>query len=69
MPKRRKNPPTPEAWARVMLGILGVLMLITLAFYFVGVITTGKLIWMLLLTVLGALSVGLRYLANAGPPD
>lgn len=63
-----RHPPTPETWALVMLGILGVLTLITLAFYFLGAITLGKLLWILLMLVLGVLSVGLRYLSNAGPP-
>jgi hypothetical protein len=49
-----------------MLSILGVLTLITLAFYFLGAIPTAKLMWILLMLVLGALSVGMRYLGNAG---
>lgn len=52
----------------VMLSILGVLTLITFAFYFLGAISTPKLLWILLMLVLGAVSVGLRYLSNAGPP-
>jgi len=64
----RRNPPTPETWALVMLGILGVLAVITLGFYFLGAIPASKLLWILLMIVLGALSVGLRYLSNAGPP-
>lgn len=63
-----RHPPTPETWALVMLGILGVLTIITFAFYFLGAIPTGKLLWILLMLVLGAVSVGLRYLSNAGPP-
>ena len=63
-----RHPPTPETWALVMLGILGVLTLITLGFYFLGAIRTTKLLWILLMIVLGAVSVGLRYLSNAGPP-
>jgi hypothetical protein len=63
-----RHPPTPETWARVMFGILGVLAVITLGFYFLGAIPAGKLLWILLMIVLGALSVGLRYLSNAGPP-
>jgi hypothetical protein len=63
-----RHPPTPETWARVMLSILGVLTLITLAFYFLGVISLGKLGWLTGMLVLGAVSVGLRYLSNAGPP-
>ena len=50
-----------------MLGILGVLTLITFGFYFLGAIPTTKLLWILLMLVLGVVSVGLRYLGNAGP--
>jgi hypothetical protein len=64
-----RHPPTPETWALVMLGILGVLTLITVAFYFLGAMSTSKLLWILLMLVLGALSVGMRYLGNAGPLD
>jgi len=64
-----RHPPTPEVWALVMLGILGVLTVITFAFYFLGAIPTHKLMWILLMLVLGAVSVGLRYLGNAGPLD
>jgi hypothetical protein len=64
-----RHPPTPETWARVMLGMLAVLTLITFAFYFLGAIPTPKLIWILGMLVLGAVSVGLRYLGNAGPLD
>ena len=63
-----RHPPTPETWALTMLGILGALTLITLAFYFLGAIPTGKLMWILGMMMLGALSVGLRYFSNAGPP-
>jgi hypothetical protein len=52
-----------------MLGILGVLTLITLLFFFLGTIPLPKLWWLLGMLVLGALSVGLRYLANASPLD
>jgi hypothetical protein len=61
-----RHPPTPETWALVMLGILGVLTAITLAFYFLGAIPFTKLLWILLMLVLGVISVCLRYLANAG---
>lgn len=64
-----RNPPTPETWALVMLGILGLLTLITLALYFLGAMTTSKLLWILLMLVLGAVSVGMRYLSNAKPPE
>ena len=64
-----RHPPTPETWALVMLGILGVLTVITLAFYFLGAIPTSKLLWILLMLVLGVVSVGLRYLGNAAPPS
>ena len=63
-----RHPPTPETWALVMLGILGVLTVVTLVFFFLGAMSTEKLLWILLMLVLGALSVGLRYLGNAGPP-
>ena len=36
-------------------------------FFFLGAIPVTKLLWILGMLVLGALSVGLRYLANAGP--
>ena len=62
----RAHPPTPETWARVMLGILGVLTVITFALYFLGAIPTTKLLWIIFMLVLGAISIGLRYLANAG---
>jgi hypothetical protein len=52
-----------------MLGILAVLTVITLAFYLLGAIPTTKLLWILLMIALGAVSVGLRYLGNAGPLD
>lgn len=63
----RAHPPTPETWALVMLGVLAVLTLVTLLFFFLGAIPPGKLAWILGLLVLGAVSVGLRYLSNAGP--
>lgn len=56
-------------WARVMLGILAVLTLITFGFYFLGAIPGTKLLWILLMIALGAVSVALRYLGNAGPPQ
>ena len=60
------HPPTPETWALVMLGILGVLTLITLLFFFLGAIPLPKLCWLLGMLVLGAISVCLRYVSNAG---
>lgn len=63
-----RHPPTPETWAVAMLGILGVLTVITLLFFFLGAIPLPKLCWILGMLVLGAFSVGMRYLGNAGPP-
>ena len=63
-----RHPPTPETWALTMLGILGVLTLITFVFFFLGAIPVPKLWWILAMLVLGAFSVGMRYLGNAGPP-
>jgi hypothetical protein len=63
-----RHPPTPEAWALTMLGILGVLTLLTLTFFFLGAIPSPQLWWLLAMLVLGACSVGFRYLSNAGPP-
>ena len=63
-----RHPPTPETWALVMLSILALLTLITLVFFFLGAIPFAKLGWIAGMLLLGALSVGLRYLANAGPP-
>ncbi len=63
-----RHPPTPETWALVMLGILGVLTLVTLLFFFLGAMPLTQLCWILGMLVLGALSVGPRYLGNAGPP-
>lgn len=64
-----RHPPTPETWALVMLGILGVLTVITVVFYFLGAMPASKLLWIVLMLVLGAVSVGLRYLGNAGSLD
>ena len=61
-----RHPPTPETWALVMLGILAVLAVVTLVFFFLGAIPMTKLLWILLMLVLGVMSVGLRYLSNAG---
>ena len=61
-----RHPPTPETWALVMLGILGVLTVITFGFYFMEAIPGTKLLWILLMIALGAVSVCLRYLSNAG---
>jgi hypothetical protein len=52
-----------------MLGILGVLSVITLVLFLLGAIPLTKLWWLLGMLVLGAVSVGLRYLTNAGPLD
>ena len=65
----RAHPPTPETWALAMLGILGVLTLITLLFFFLGAIPLPKLCWILAMLVLGAFSVGMRYISNAGGPE
>jgi hypothetical protein len=46
-----------------------VLTLITFAFYFLGAIPTTKLLWILGMLLLAVVSVGLRYLGNAGPLD
>jgi hypothetical protein len=62
-----RHPPTPEVWALAMLGILAVLAVVTLVFYFLGAMTLSKLGWIAGMLLLGALSVGLRYLGNAGP--
>lgn len=62
------HPPTPETWALAMLGILGLLAVVTLLFFFLGAISLAKLGWLAGMLVLGAVSVGLRYLSNAGPP-
>ncbi|HEY3858518.1 MAG TPA: hypothetical protein VGM47_02770 [Gammaproteobacteria bacterium] len=64
-----RHPPTPETWALFMLVILGVLCVITLLLFFLGAIPLTKLWWLLGMLVLGAVSVGLRYLTNAGPLD
>ena len=63
-----RNPPMPETWALVMLGILGLLAVVTLVFFFLGALSLAKLGWLAGMLLLGALSVGLRYLSNAGPP-
>jgi len=63
-----RHPPTPETWALVMLGILSLLAVVTLLFFFLGAISLAKLGWLGGMLVLGAVSVGLRYLSNAGPP-
>ncbi|HSN18832.1 MAG TPA: hypothetical protein VLV87_11570 [Gammaproteobacteria bacterium] len=63
-----RHPPTPETWALAMLGILAALTVVTLVLFFLGAIPLTKLWWILGMLVLGALSVGLRYLSNAGPP-
>jgi hypothetical protein len=65
----KRHPPTPETWALVMLGVLGVLTLITVVFYFLGAMSASKLLWILFMLVLGALSVGMRYISNAGGPE
>ena len=52
-----------------MLGVLAALTVITFVFYFLGAIPTTKLLWIILMLALGAVSVGLRYLMNAGPLD
>lgn len=62
------HPPTPETWALVMLGILALLAVVTLVFFFLGAMPLSKLGWIVGMLLLGALSVGLRYLSNAGPP-
>ncbi len=64
-----RHPPTPETWALVMLGILAVLAVVTLVFFFLGAMSLTKLGWIVGMLLLGALSVGLRYLSNPGPPD
>lgn len=64
-----RHPPTPEIWALVMLGILGVLAVVTLVFFFLGAMPLAKLGGIVGMLLLGALSVGLRYLSNAGPLD
>jgi len=51
-----------------MLGILAVLAVVTLVFFFLGAMSLSKLGWIVGMLLLGALSVGLRYLGNAGPP-
>lgn len=51
-----------------MLWILGVLAIVTLVFFFLGAMSLSKLGWMAGMLLLGAVSVGLRYLGNAGPP-
>ena len=63
-----RHPPTPEVWALVMLGILALLAVVTLVFFFLGAMSLSKLGWMAGMLLLGAVSVGLRYLGNAGPP-
>lgn len=64
-----RHPPTPETWALVMLGILAVLAVVALVFFFLGAMSLSKLGWIVGMLLLGALSVGLRYLGNAGPLD
>ena len=64
-----RHPPTPETWALVMLGILGALAVVTLVFFFLGAMSLTKLGGIVGMLLLGALSVGLRYLGNAGPLD
>ncbi|MFI5268560.1 MAG: hypothetical protein ACHQ7M_14400 [Chloroflexota bacterium] len=64
-----RHPPTPEIWALAMLGILAVLGIVTLVFFFLGAMSLAKLGWIVGMLLLGALSVGLRYISNAGPLD
>ncbi|MFI4967847.1 MAG: hypothetical protein ACHQAU_03900 [Gammaproteobacteria bacterium] len=64
-----RHPPTPEIWALAMLGVLALLAVVTLVFFFLGAMSLVKLGWIVGMLLLGALSVGLRYLSNAGPLD
>jgi hypothetical protein len=64
-----RHPPTPETWALAILGILAVLAVVTLVFFFLGAMSLSKLGWIVGVLLLGAVSVALHYLGNAGPLD
>lgn len=68
-PERRNRPVRPETWALTMLGILGACAIATLVIFFLGGLSLTGLGGMVLLLILGALSVLLRYLSNAPPVE
>jgi len=63
MARRRKNPPSPEAWALAMFGLLGLCAAGLVAVYLLGALTGRQLLWLVMLLGVAALSVSLRYLA------
>lgn len=68
-PKRRHGPVRPETWAIAMLCILGACAAATLVIFLLGGLSLAGLGGMVLLLILGALSVLMRYLYNAPPAD
>lgn len=67
--RRRHGPVRPETWAAVMFGLLGFCGLGAIALFFLGALSLSGLGGIFLLSLLGALSVLIRYLYNAPPAE
>lgn len=64
MARGRNHPPSPEAWAAVMGGLLGLCAAGVGVMYFLGALSGRQLFWIILLIGLAALSVLRRYLTT-----
>jgi high-affinity Fe2+/Pb2+ permease len=64
-----RHPPSPEAWALTMLGIIAAGTVGFVVFWFLGALSGLQLLSLIGLAALGVVSVLLRYRANPSVPD
>ena len=69
MARRKDAPVSPELWAGTMLALLAPCAAGIMAVYLLGVLSFRQLLSILALVALAAVSVLLRYLSSAPPPE
>ena len=69
MARRKDAPVSPELWAGIMLGLLGLCSAGLAAIWFLGALSLKQFLGVLGLVALAALSVCLRYLSSAPPEE